>query len=78
MAIPRLHINETALLVVDIQERLIATIHMLRVRLNRDSVVLEVDAHSLDPNLPTTRHCNIAEISSPLTCVLFRTISASA
>ena len=26
--------------------------HMLRVRLNRDSVVLEVDAHSLDPKHP--------------------------
>ena len=26
--------------------------HMLRVRLNRDSVVLEVDAHSLDPSHP--------------------------
>ena len=26
--------------------------HMLRVRLNRDSIVLEVDAHSLDPKHP--------------------------
>ena len=35
--------------------------HMLRVRLNRDSVVLEVDAHSLDPKHPLRQNTREAD-----------------
>ncbi len=35
--------------------------HMLRVRLNRDSVVLEVDAHTLDPKHPLRQNTREAD-----------------
>lgn len=35
--------------------------HMLRVRLNRDSIVLEVDAHSPDPNHPLRQNSRPAD-----------------
>ena len=38
--------------------------HMLRVRLNRDSVVLEVDAHTLDPRHPLRQNTREADPTS--------------